>query len=75
MNRLAHGARLCAGQGGASRSSPERCDALRLVFDTKKCVGQASCLPVEAASSLVSPSFAAFARPSHVSFAGATKII
>ena len=26
--------RLCAGQGGTSRSSPESCDALRLVFDT-----------------------------------------
>ncbi|HTV41047.1 MAG TPA: hypothetical protein VMF08_10750, partial [Candidatus Sulfotelmatobacter sp.] len=34
LNRLAHGARLCAGQRGTSRSSRERCDALRLVFDT-----------------------------------------
>ena len=34
MNRLARGARLCVGQKGTSRSSPERCDALRLVFDT-----------------------------------------
>jgi ankyrin repeat protein len=34
INRLAPGARLCAGQKGTSRSSHERCDALRLVFDT-----------------------------------------
>jgi hypothetical protein len=34
MNRLGPGARLCAGQRGTSRSSHERCDALRLVFDT-----------------------------------------
>ena len=27
-------ARLCAGQRGTNRSSPECCDALRLVFDT-----------------------------------------
>jgi len=32
--RRSGGARLCAGQRGASRSSRERCDALRLVFDT-----------------------------------------
>jgi len=34
MNRLAHGARQCSGQRGTNRSSPGRCDALRLVFDT-----------------------------------------
>jgi hypothetical protein len=38
MKRLTHGARLCAGQKGyprkLSEQHPERCDALRLVFDT-----------------------------------------
>jgi len=33
-SHVAYGARLCAGQRGTSRSSPQRRDALRLVFDT-----------------------------------------